>query len=91
MRGKLLVFNNLRRKPVKKTRLMTHEEALAWVVSGEALGWIVNCDGYYSDSTNRAWRSPQFFEYEEDMRLYHRARISPDGTISDEHGFEVEE
>jgi hypothetical protein len=75
-------FEDLRRKPVKKTRPMTRDEVLAWAVSGEALGWVVVNGG-------GSWLPPQCFIYNGDMSIYHRARIAPDGTISDEQGFEV--
>jgi hypothetical protein len=81
--GRISVFSGLRRKPVKKTRLMTHEGILAWVVSAEALGWVVKYDSC-------DWRPPQSWCYDDSISSYRRARIAPDGTISDEQCFELE-
>jgi hypothetical protein len=81
--GRLSIFYGLCRKPVKKTRLMTREEALAWSVSGESLGYVVKCN--HDD-----WTPPQCWRCFGDVANWRRARIAPDGTISDEQGFEVE-
>jgi hypothetical protein len=81
--SEMFIFDKLCRMPVKKTRLMTREEALAWAVSTNALGWVVKydvCD----------WKPPQLGCYDGCISDYRRARITPDGTISDEQGFEVE-
>jgi hypothetical protein len=77
-------FTGLSRKPAGKTRPMTHEEILAWAVSADALGWVIRYD-YYD------WMPPQRTGYPDKNVDYFRARIAPDGTISDEQGFEVGE
>jgi hypothetical protein len=82
------VFADLYRRPEKRKRLMTPEEAVKWAVSNESLGWVVR-----SKPLN-TWFFPRQFEYFGKMGLYERAELLPDLSGADEstiQGFEVEE
>jgi hypothetical protein len=83
-------FTGLCRRPVKRKRLMTRWEILAWANSEASRGWLVSMN-------NGNWKLPTTFDYtciEEDDIGYNRARLLPDlsgidqGTVE---GFEVEE
>jgi hypothetical protein len=85
-------FMSLYRIPPKRKRLMNRWEALDWANSEASRGWVVL---YVYDNGNRSkWVSPQFFEYDDDIDQYRRARLRPDLSGVDEdtiQGFEVEE
>ena len=85
-------FNNLFRKPAKKTRPMTPFECLAWVNSNESVGYMVsNKINDYEDWCD--WDIPQRFMYS-DRVAYRRAKVLPDKSGIDEstiQGFVIEE
>jgi hypothetical protein len=81
-------FHGLRRRPPKSSRDWTRWELLAWVISDESRGWVVNLE----DDTE--WHSPHFYSYKSDISLFRRARMLPDGAGIDRttiQGFEKEE
>jgi hypothetical protein len=83
---RLDIFTDLRRRPAKRRRLMTDEEASTWANSEESHGWMVRTFGF-------EWSFPSAFAYTCGMKSYERARINADLSGVDEstiQGFEVE-
>jgi hypothetical protein len=81
-------FHSLRRRPAKSKRLMTRWEALGWASSDASHGWVVR------QFASELWKVPQFYEYNQTIDTYQRARLRSDGSGVDEdtvQGFEVEE
>ena len=81
-------FNDLYRRPVKRTRPMTRWEIINWANSEASRGWVV------WQPQEGVWESPQYFEYNLDPEKYQRARLLPDLSGVDEstiQDFEVEE
>jgi hypothetical protein len=81
-------FFGLHRRPEKRKRLMTAEEAIRWANSKESSGWMVciNKDG--------PWSFPEWFSYDCGMETYQRAKMRPDLSFIDRstiQGFEVVE
>jgi hypothetical protein len=82
------VFTGLHRRPKKRKRSMTRWETLDWANSEESRGWFVKI------RSSEMWRVPQFYEYDDDMSIFRRARLLPDLSGIDEsteQGFYVEE
>jgi hypothetical protein len=88
------IFTGLCRGPVKRKRLMTRWEALAWANSEESRGWVVSVYGLAATVGNdKSWVAPQCPFYESDLADYRRARLLPDLSGVDKdtiQGFEVE-
>jgi hypothetical protein len=80
-------LTGLCRRPEKRKRLMTNDEAIAWASGSESLGWMVRY-------TRGPWMFPRSYEFTKTIREYQRARMLPDLSGIDEstiQGFEVEE
>jgi hypothetical protein len=85
-------FYSLYRLPAKRKRPMTSWEVLDWANSEASRGWVVLC--IYNNGNRPKWSPPQFFDYDDNVARYRRARMLPDLSGVDEstiQGFEVEE
>jgi hypothetical protein len=86
--GDIDYFNGLCRRPAKRERLMTQDEARTWAESEDSLGWMVR----YSNIGS--WTFPRGCKFGADIGNYNRARPLHDLSGIDEstvEGFEAEE
>jgi hypothetical protein len=81
-------LDNLYRRPAKRKRIMTKNEAFVWAESEASLGWMV------CNIADNKWTFPRFFSYRMCcIENYQRARLLPDLSGIDEstvQGFEIE-
>jgi hypothetical protein len=71
-------YTGLYRRPAKRKRLMTQEEARKWAESKDSLGWMVRWAPY------SPWTLPRHFLYTEHVAQYQRARLRSDLSGVDE-------
>jgi hypothetical protein len=73
-------FMDLYDKPPSAKRPMTRFEILGWANSEASRGWVVR---YGGDDSICGWNVPQL-QYADNLSLYRRARLLPDGSGVDE-------
>jgi hypothetical protein len=85
--GAVYYFDGLCRRPAKRKRPYTQEEAKAWAESEDSLGWMARI------SEDNVWNFPRNLGYGYYIPDYQRARLLPDNSGIDEstiQGFEIE-